>query len=478
MPFLRALLSVASAVAVAALAVGCSDSSPSDTTDAGVPPSPSGAPAPGMPGSLDGGAEAGHTPGPIQPPGGVLLDAHGGLHPFGGLHLDTTSAPSWPTTDTARALVVLPDGSGGWVLDGTGGIHAFGQAPPVTAPSFAQNKDVARALVVLPDMQSGYVLDDLGGLHAFGPHAPVLSGTPTFTSDIARGLDVHLDPTGKPDGGWVLDGWGGLHPFGAAPMLAAPPYYKGYDLWYKLHVVPGGAYVIGRWGIVDRVGTPGGVPLTGLPDYKDQDIVRDIVPVNPTATWDTSRELTCPGAGTYCGADGIPGSTSVLYSCTGSTGAPSVDVCAQGCKVMPSGTPDYCTGVLSCSHLQWWNTYITYGPYQSYGWWDTDLGVSSSTPVQLRHDSKLTKTGVYAWGYMPEFVDLVTGKNFRFLHLRPQHQYATNVGQVYPAGTIVGLSGGDTADTGYPTYSTGAHLCVQTLDLYRTCFPEGKDPCQ
>jgi hypothetical protein len=139
---------------------------------------------------------------------------------------------------------------------------------------------------------------------------------------------------------------------------------------------------------------------------------------------------------------------------------------------------DFCNGVLLCSNLQWWNTALTYGPYMTYGWWDTDLAVKHDTPVQLRHDSKLYKTGVYGWGYMPEFVDLVTNEKFRFLHLRPQQQLATNVGQVYPAGFIVGVSGGYTADTGYPTYSTGAHLCVQTLVDYRTAFPKGVDPCQ
>jgi hypothetical protein len=265
----------------------------------------------------------------------------------------------------------------------------------------------------------------------------------------------------------------------AAPDLPAGlPYFKGYDLWTKLHVVKGGAFAIGRWGIIDPIGKPEGVPLTNIPDFKDQDLVRDVVPLSATASFDPSRELVCPDVGTYCGADGMPGSNTVLYDCATKGHAPAANVCTKGCKVMPQGVPDYCVGVLSCSNLQWWNTGLTYGPYMSYGWWDTDLGVSSSTPVQLRHDSKLTKTGVYGWGYMPEFVDLVTGQAFRFLHLRPQHQYATNVGQVYPAGTIVGISGGDTADTGYPTYSTGPHLCVQTINDYRTCFPTGKDPCE
>jgi hypothetical protein len=49
---------------------------------------------------------------------------------------------------------------------------------------------------------------------------------------------------------------------------------------------------------------------------------------------------------------------------------------------------------------------------------------------------------------------------------------------VYPSGTIVGLSGGDTADTGYPKYSTAAHLCVQTIDTWASCFPPGMEPCK
>jgi hypothetical protein len=129
--------------------------------------------------------------------------------------------------------------------------------------------------------------------------------------------------------------------------------------------------------------------------------------------------------------------------------------------------------------VQWWNTYITYGPYvSSSGWWDTDIGISSGTPIQLRHASRLDKHGVYGWGYMPEFTDLVTGERFRFLHLRPENQWATSNGTVYPAGYVVGLSGGDTYETGLPKYSSGAHLCVQTLDPYRTCFPAGHDACK
>jgi hypothetical protein len=411
------------------------------------------------------------TLGPAQPAGGVLLEADGTIVPFGGVKLDTTGAPSWKGMDVARALSVLIDGSGGWVLAATGDIAAFGKAPAIASPW----KGDARAFTVLSDFESGYVMDADGGLHPFGK-APMLAG-PMIAKGLARGFDVHLT-NGSVDGGWVLDGWGHVTKFGAAPDLDHPPTYDGYDLWTKLHVVEGGGYAIGRWGIINPIGMPKGVPLMGLPDTKNEDIVRDIVPISAMGAFDPARQLLCPTDGTYCGQNGMRGSTDVLYTCPMPGVAPNVNVCAKGCSPQPMGFPDFCVGVLSCAHEQWWNTALTYGPYMSYGWWDTDLAVKHDTPVQLRHDSKLYKTGVYGWGYMPEFVDLVTNEKFRFLHLRPQKQLATNVGQVYPAGTIVGYSGGDTADTGLGTYSTGAHLCVQTLNDYRTCFPKGVDPCQ
>ena len=145
-------------------------------------------------------------------------------------------------------------------------------------------------------------------------------------------------------------------------------------------------------------------------------------------------------------------------------------------KVGGGSPPPSGGGGLSCSRLQWWNSYITY-EHMSYGWHDTDLGVSHGTAVQLRHASRLDKHGVYGWGWMPEFTDLVTGERFRFLHLLPTDRYTTSIGTVYQAGTIVGLSGGDTYATGLGTYSTGAHLCVQSLASYRSLFPAGHDAC-
>lgn len=123
--------------------------------------------------------------------------------------------------------------------------------------------------------------------------------------------------------------------------------------------------------------------------------------------------------------------------------------------------------------LAWWHSRWTWDSWTRSGWDDTDLAVSAGTAIQLRHASRLVGYGTYAWGYMPTFVDTVTGHKFKLLHLKPQYERATRIGNVYPAGYVVGYSGGNTWDTGGAGrgYSTGAHLCVQTLVGFRRAFP-------
>ena len=202
--------------------------------------------------------------------------------------------------------------------------------------------------------------------------------------------------------------------------------------------------------------------------------------VNPPGQSDTCGS--CPsGNGAYCGAT-LGMDPNKLYDCNNGN-LTVTQACPSTCHVAPAGQSDYCTGngQLSCSSLQWWNTALTYGPYQLQNggqtWWDTDLAVGAGTPIQLRHDSKLVQAPVQAWGWQPRFLDMATGDTFQLLHMKPQAQYTTALGTVYPAGTIVGLSGGDTGDTGYPTYSTGSHLCVETLATWQSAFPQGNDAC-
>jgi hypothetical protein len=168
------------------------------------------------------------------------------------------------------------------------------------------------------------------------------------------------------------------------------------------------------------------------------------------------------------------------------------------------GTDDFCAsmppppGTVSCGYPQWWNTGYSWSPgyYAIRGTysWDNDIAIAAGTPIQLRHASRLVAEGTYAWGWMPEFVDTVTSQRFALLHLQPSRRMTTAVGTTYPAGTLVGYSGGNTRDTGLCVaipgcgtpdcalarcvYSTGAHLCVQTQTSYRTAFPMGTETCR
>jgi hypothetical protein len=212
-------------------------------------------------------------------------------------------------------------------------------------------------------------------------------------------------------------------------------------------------------------------------------------------------------AGHNCGGDGCGGSCGNCAGdsrcdngvcCVGSCAGRECgdNGCGHSCGSCGAGVAcenGVCGGGLRCSAVQWWNAGINYDYVNGSGWYDTDLNVRPDTPVVLRNDARLERWGVYAWGYMPEFVDLSNGRRFRLLHMRPQSPQATTVGRVYPRGFVVGYSGGETWDTGYCrpvpncgvpncrtaecVFSTGAHLCVQTLQPYRAVFPAGRDGC-
>src|SRR2546428_9223086 len=143
--------------------------------------------------------------------GGVTLDSGGGLHPFGGLTLNTAGSPFWGSWDIARAVAVRPDGSGGWTLDGFGGIHAFGTAPIAITPAYWSNWDIARAIVVTskgadgqPDGRQGYLLDGYGGRRQRGG-APGLPDRAHQGGEYLRGVGNHLRRYRGRHGG-ALDG--------------------------------------------------------------------------------------------------------------------------------------------------------------------------------------------------------------------------------------------------------------------------------
>ncbi len=226
--------------------------------------------------------------------GGVVLDGFGGLHPFGGYHLDTSGAPYWSGFDIARALQLMPGGMGGWVLDGYGGIHAFGAAPPIQTPRYMPGVDIARDLTVYqgPHGEAGYMLLGTGQVLPFGS-APEIAGYPVWNFDVARGLLIYFTD-GVPTGGIVLDAWGGLHPFGSAPAGLGLPYHWGRDTYVKLHAVGSTVYAVGSYGIV--TGITGNVTpnWTGYGDWGNWNIIRDIVLAG--ASGGTGGEPSSPGA--------------------------------------------------------------------------------------------------------------------------------------------------------------------------------------
>jgi hypothetical protein len=217
---------------------------------------------------------------PSATTGGVVLDLFGGIHPFGsGTVINTAGQPYWPGWDIARAVVVLPDGSGGWTLDGWGGIHNWGAAPVIATPAYWPGWDIARGLVVLPDQHSGYVLDGFGGVHPFGPNAPALAPTAYWQGwDIARGIAVVTDSgTGRATGGWTMDGFGGVHAFGSVPAVSGgPTFASGRDVWQKLHLATGGVlYGVGKWGVVSDLGAS--PDWSGYSDWGAWNATRDVV---------------------------------------------------------------------------------------------------------------------------------------------------------------------------------------------------------
>jgi hypothetical protein len=57
----------------------------------------------------------------------------------------------------------------------------------------------------------------------------------------------------------------------------------------------------------------------------------------------------CPGPGLYCGGDSMSGDPNTLYQCVAGGQAPaSSQPCANGCQVMPQGTNDVCRSAQSC----------------------------------------------------------------------------------------------------------------------------------
>jgi spore germination protein YaaH len=195
-------------------------------------------------------------PGAGSPQSGAVLDAYGGLHPYGA-PITIAVSGYWSGWDIARDFAFLPDGSGGFVLDAWGGLHPFhvnGSTAVLSAQGAAYwpGRDVARRVVIFADGTGGYVLDAYGGVHPFGINAPSpVAATAVATSGYWAGWDIARDIVMVPgDGnhaGYVLDGFGGLHPFHSStdgstmPAAVTTAYWAGRDIARGAMLLPGSA---------------------------------------------------------------------------------------------------------------------------------------------------------------------------------------------------------------------------------------------
>jgi hypothetical protein len=130
-------------------------------------------------------------------------------------------------------VVIFSDGTGGYVMDAYGGLHPFGigVAPPAKATGgpYWPGCAVARDVVLVPGSHAGYVLDGYGGVHAFSG-ASAIARFYNPGRNLARSIWLQSSSTLTAPAGYLLDGYGGLHPFGGAPALTNYPTWPGSDI--------------------------------------------------------------------------------------------------------------------------------------------------------------------------------------------------------------------------------------------------------
>jgi hypothetical protein len=214
-----------------------------------------------------------------------------------------SNAPYWRGWDIVRGIALRHSGSGGYVLDAWGGVHPFGGAPALVPSHYTRNRPFAVGLGLAGDdaggvvinlsghvydfgvvastvttcgkpaniplrglsfdptpvsgppvsyLKHGATIDALGGIHLLcGSPALDTTGAPAWMHfPIARGIAITQDGAGNKTGGFVLDGWGGVHPFGHAHLATSPrTYWRGWDIARGIAVDGHGhGVVVDGWG--------------------------------------------------------------------------------------------------------------------------------------------------------------------------------------------------------------------------------------
>jgi uncharacterized protein YvpB len=152
------------------------------------------------------------------------------------------------------------DGRQGYVLDAYGGIHPWGGAPSLPSPAHF-DADQARGLDV----------------HYTCITSP-RSSNPAIRCPIALGASIAGQRI--PDGVTVLDSDGYMHTAGGTDNSPGPAPHVGHDIYEALHRELGPdayTYSVARYGIVQ--GLQGGFTpsWSGYSDFGGQDVLRDIM---------------------------------------------------------------------------------------------------------------------------------------------------------------------------------------------------------
>jgi hypothetical protein len=111
-------------------------------------------------------------------------------------------------------------------------------------------------------------------------------------------------------------------------------------------------------------------------------------------------------------------------------------------------------------------------------WYDSDMSWSTGSIVRLPTDAKYIgniyakvhcTNGTYEDMRSPEFESTVGGvtRKYIFNHLEKFYLGSVPIGTWFNGGAVIGLTGGGTCITGYPTYSSGPHFCNEV---------DGEDP--
>jgi hypothetical protein len=236
------------------------------------------------------------TPG--TPGNGLVLDAYGGLHPYGAEGAPS-QFPYYPGVDIARDFVFVSGGTGGYELDGFGGIHPFavGAGALPTAPGqypYFTGNDVARKITLLASGTGGYVLDIHGGVHPWSVSGQALPAAISqygyWAGNVARDIWVDPSATAASASGFVLDLYGGYHPFWSA--TATPPvgivnygYWAGRDIaraaWFQPSATPATAtgYTLDAYGGIHPFAATGQTlppPVFPYGYWNGQDIARNL----------------------------------------------------------------------------------------------------------------------------------------------------------------------------------------------------------